>query len=69
MPPLKLTLACWDYDRAKVSKEEGEEKILFMKPAAYILPTQALQDGRVQIEGVDLNFVNLRWVASVSLEC
>ncbi|KIM85605.1 hypothetical protein PILCRDRAFT_816817 [Piloderma croceum F 1598] len=37
MPPLKLTLACWDYDRAK-----------------------ALQDGRVQIEGVDLNFVNLR---------
>jgi hypothetical protein len=23
MPPLKLTLACWDYDRAKVSGKQG----------------------------------------------
>ena len=36
MSRLRLTLACWDYDR-----------------------TQALADGSVQPEGVDLNYVKL----------
>jgi hypothetical protein len=39
MAPLKLSFACWDYDRVK-----------------------ALEDGRVKVEGVDLNFINLRYV-------
>jgi len=37
MAKIKLTLACWDYDR-----------------------TRALQDGRVEIEGVDLTYLPLR---------
>jgi 4,5-dihydroxyphthalate decarboxylase len=37
MEKIKLTLACWDYDR-----------------------TRALQDGRVQIEGVELTYLPLR---------
>ncbi|KAJ7599555.1 4,5-dihydroxyphthalate decarboxylase [Mycena floridula] len=37
MPALKLSFACWDYDRMK-----------------------ALEDGRVKVEGVDLNFLNFR---------
>jgi 4,5-dihydroxyphthalate decarboxylase len=37
MGRIKLTLACWDYDR-----------------------TRALQDGRVEIEGVDLTYLPLR---------
>ena len=37
MGKIKLTLACWDYDR-----------------------TRALQDGRVEIEGVDLTYLPLR---------
>jgi 4,5-dihydroxyphthalate decarboxylase len=37
MGKIKLTLACWDYDR-----------------------TRALQDGRVQVEGVDLTYLPLR---------
>jgi 4,5-dihydroxyphthalate decarboxylase len=37
MGKIKLTLACWDYDR-----------------------TRALQDGRVQVEGVELTFLPLR---------
>lgn len=37
MGKIKLTLACWDYDR-----------------------TRALQDGRVQIEGVELTYLPLR---------
>ena len=36
MSKLRLTLACWDYDR-----------------------TRALADGRVQPEGIDLNFLPL----------
>src|SRR5215510_3121057 len=36
MPKLKLTLACWDYDR-----------------------TRALADGRVQADGIDLNYLSL----------
>ena len=54
MPPLKLTLGCWDYDRAKAS-----EKYCSPRNELSYFP-QALQDGRVQIEGVDLNFINLR---------
>ena len=53
MPPLKLTLACWDYDRVKASECAAVE-------IRRLNPAQALQDGRVQIEGVDLNFINLR---------
>ena len=37
MSKIRLTLACWDYDR-----------------------TRALQDGRVQVEGVDLTYLPLR---------
>jgi 4,5-dihydroxyphthalate decarboxylase len=37
MSKVKLTLACWDYDR-----------------------TRALQDGRVEVEGVDLTYLPLR---------
>ena len=37
MGRIKLTLACWDYDR-----------------------TRALQDGSVQVEGVDLTYLPLR---------
>lgn len=37
MGKIRLTLACWDYDR-----------------------TRALQDGRVQVEGVDLTYLPLR---------
>jgi 4,5-dihydroxyphthalate decarboxylase len=37
MAKLRLTLACWDYDR-----------------------TRALQDGRVEVEGVDLTYLPLR---------
>ena len=36
MPKLRLTLACWNYDR-----------------------TRALLDGRVQPDGIDLNYLNL----------
>ena len=36
MSKLKITLACWDYDR-----------------------TRALVDGRVQVDGVDLNYLSL----------
>ncbi len=36
MPKLRLTMACWNYDR-----------------------TRALMDGRIPIEGVDLNYLNL----------
>lgn len=36
MSKLKLTLACWDYDR-----------------------TRALADGRVQVDGIDLNYLSL----------
>jgi len=36
MPKLRLTLACWDYDR-----------------------TRALADGRVPVDGVDLNYIPL----------
>ena len=36
MPKLRLTLACWNYDR-----------------------TRALMEGRIPIEGVDLNYLNL----------
>lgn len=36
MSKLKLTLACWDYDR-----------------------TRALVDGRVQVDGVDLNYLSM----------
>jgi 4,5-dihydroxyphthalate decarboxylase len=36
MPRLRLTLACWDYDR-----------------------TRALADGRVTVDGVDLNYLRL----------
>lgn len=36
MPKLRLSLACWDYDR-----------------------TRALQDGRVRVEGVDLDYLSL----------
>lgn len=34
---LKLSFACWDYDRIK-----------------------AIEDGRVRVEGIDLNFLNYR---------
>jgi len=37
MAKIRLTLACWDYDR-----------------------TRALQDGRVEVEGVDLTYLPLR---------
>ena len=37
MGKIRLTLACWDYDR-----------------------TRALQDGRVEVEGVDLTYLPLR---------
>src|SRR5258705_11341388 len=37
MGRIRLTLACWDYDR-----------------------TRALQDGRVEVEGVDLTYLPLR---------
>ncbi|TFV83112.1 ABC transporter substrate-binding protein [Blastococcus sp. CT_GayMR20] len=37
MSKLRLSLACWDYDR-----------------------TRAIQDGRVQPDGIDLNFIPLR---------
>jgi 4,5-dihydroxyphthalate decarboxylase len=37
MSKIRLTLACWDYDR-----------------------TRALQDGRVEVEGVDLTYLPLR---------
>ncbi len=37
MGKIRLTLACWDYDR-----------------------TRALQEGRVQVEGVELNYLPLR---------
>src|SRR6266700_7217551 len=36
MPKLRLTLACWNYDR-----------------------TRALMEGRIPVEGVDLNYLNL----------
>src|ERR1700683_5405256 len=36
MAKLRISLACWDYDR-----------------------TRALMDGRVQVEGVDLTYLNL----------
>ena len=36
MSKLRLTLACWDYDR-----------------------TRPLMDGRVQVDGVDLTYLNL----------
>ena len=38
MGKIRLTLACWDYDR-----------------------TRALQEGRVEVEGVDLTYLPLRW--------
>ena len=37
MAKLRVTLACWDYDR-----------------------TRALQEGRVQVEGVELTYLPLR---------
>ena len=37
MGKIRLTLACWDYDR-----------------------TRALQDGRVQVDGVEINYLPLR---------
>ena len=37
MGKIRLTLACWDYDR-----------------------TRALQDGRVEVEGIDLTYLPLR---------
>jgi len=37
MGKIRLTLACWDYDR-----------------------TRALQEGRVEVEGVDLTYLPLR---------
>jgi 4,5-dihydroxyphthalate decarboxylase len=37
MAKIRLTLACWDYDR-----------------------TRALQDGRVQVDGVEINYLPLR---------
>lgn len=39
MAPLRLSFACWDYDRVK-----------------------ALEDGRVKAEGIELNFLNLRYI-------